>query len=275
MPTSFTEKYESRKITTNAAGNAESAEFIYALRGVADEGSARILAGSSTPSTYGDLVRKNISLDPVHIDTANLGACIWEVTVQYGVKEEPETGDPAQFSFDTGGGTQHITQAIQTISRHAASGTAPDFKGAIGVTHDNVEGVDITVPVYNFSETHYLADATVTLSYRGTLFNLTGKVNNGSFKGLAAGECLFLGASGSKRGEDDWEITYRFAASPNRSGISVGPITVASKKGWEYLWVRYADEEDAGSNTLVKKPIAAYVERVYEEGNFAALGIGT
>jgi hypothetical protein len=50
---------------------------------------------------------------------------------------------------------------------------------------------------------------------------------------------------------------------------------VASKKGWEYLWVRYADEEDAGSSTLVKKPVAAYVERVYEEGNFAALGIGT
>ena len=32
--------------------------------------------------------------------------------------------------------------------------------------------------------------------------------------GLAAGECLFLGASGSKRGEDDWEIAFRFAASP-------------------------------------------------------------
>jgi len=37
--------------------------------------------------------------------------------------------------------------------------TAPDFKGAIGVTHDNVEGVDIAVPVYSFSETHYLADS--------------------------------------------------------------------------------------------------------------------
>ncbi len=88
MPTSLIEKHDSRKITTSSAGNAESAEFIYALRGVADENSARILAGSSTPSTYGDLVRKNISLEPVHIDTANLGACIWEVTVQYGVKRE-------------------------------------------------------------------------------------------------------------------------------------------------------------------------------------------
>lgn len=112
----------------------------------------------------------------------------------------------------------------------------------------------------------------VTPAYRGTLFNLTGKVNNASFKGLAAGECLFLGASGAKRGSDDWEITFRFAGSPNRTGITVGGI---SKKGWEYLWVRYADVEDTASNTLVKRLVAAYVEKVYEEGNFAALGIGT
>src|SRR5690606_20953075 len=65
------------------------------------------------------------------------------------------------------------------------------------------------------------------------------------------------------------------AGSPNRTGISVGPISGISKKGWEYLWVRYADAEDTGSNTLVKQPVAAYVEKVYEDGNFAALGIGT
>jgi len=38
---------------------------------------------------------------------------------------------------------------------------------------------------------------------------------------------------------------------------------------------RYADAEDAGSNTLVKQPVAVYVEKVYEEGDFSALGIGT
>ena len=40
-----------------------------------------------------------------------------------------------------------------------------------------------------------------------------------------------------------------------------------------YLWVRYADAED--QHVLVKQPIAAYVEKVYDEGNFAGLGIGT
>ncbi len=275
MPT-LTEKHDSRRIATDSDGAAQSAEFVYTLTGVADESSARILATNSTDSTYDGLIRKSITLEPVCIDTANLGACIWEVTVQYGEKDRPESGDPSTFSFDTGGGTQHVTQSLQTVNRYAPTGkTAPDFHGAIGVTHDNVEGVDITVPVYHFSETHYLADSQVTLAYRGTLFGLTGKVNNAAFKGLAAGECLFLGASGSKRGADDWEITFRFAASPNRTGITVGEITGIDKAGWEYLWVRYTDAEDATAKAIVKKPVAAYVEKVYEEGDFSALGIGT
>jgi hypothetical protein len=59
------------------------------------------------------------------------------------------------------------------------------------------------------------------------------------------------------------------------TGLAVGPITGIAKKGWEYLWVRYADVEDTGAKMLVKRPIAAYVEQVYEYANFAGLGIGT
>lgn len=152
---------------------------------------------------------------------------------------------------------------------------APDFGGAIGVTHDSVEGVDIAIPVFNFSVPYYPSDAIVTNAYKGLLFSLTGKVNNAAFMGLAAGECLFLGASGSKRSEDDWEITFRFAGSPNVTGLMVGDIGPIAKKGWEYLWVRYEDDEDSASKTLVKRPVAAYVERVYEEGDFSLLGVGT
>jgi hypothetical protein len=118
--------------------------------------------------------------------------------------------------------------------------TAPNFKGAIGVTADSVEGVDITVPVYHFAETHYLADAVVTLAYKLTLFALTGRVNNSAFKGFAAGECLFLGAAGTKRGSGDWEVGYRFAFSPNVTGLTVGDITGINKKD-SHLCVRYAD----------------------------------
>ena len=64
-------------------------------------------------------------------------------------------------------------------------------------------------------------------------------------------------------------FSYKVAGSPNRANIVIGGITVPAKKGWEYLWVRYADGDDA--QRVVKVPIAAYVEKVYELGNFAGL----
>ena len=86
---------------------------------------------------------------------------------------------------------------------------------------------------------------------------------------------LFLGASGSKTGVEHWEIAFKFAASPNVTNLDVGGITVSSKKGWEYLWVRFRDADDAAAKSLVKRPAAAYVERVYESADFSTLGIGT
>lgn len=37
----------------------------------------------------------------------------------------------------------------------------------------------------------------------------------------------------------------------------------------------YADAEDATAEAIVKAPVAAYVEKVYEEANLSLLGIGT
>jgi hypothetical protein len=255
------EKFDSRESTR---GDSSSTDLQYIVTGTDSDSTVRSLVSSTAPLIYDDLLFQSFHITP-------LGGGIWEVSVRYGEVEPKETGG-SSFSFDTGGGTQHITQSLQTVGSHANGVAAPNFKGAIGVTTDSVEGTDITIPVYNFTETHYLDAALVTGPYKSTLFNLTGKVNAGGFKGFSEGEVLFLGASGSKRSSEDWEITFRFAASPNVTGLSVGDITGIDKKGWEYLWVRYADAED--ENVLVKQPIAAYVERVYEYGNFSALGIG-
>ena len=78
-----------------------------------------------------------------------------------------------------------------------------------------------------------------------------------------------------QRGAEDWEITFRFAASPNRTGLTIGDIKGIDKKGWEYMWVRYADSEDAAARAIVKTPVGVYVEQVYEDGDFMGLEIGT
>lgn len=259
------EKWESRETTV---GESPSIDLVFIIRGTDDDLAVKSALAAASPVLYDGLVRQSMHIERIAED-------IWEGSVRYGKLEPPETGD-SNYQFDTGGGTQHITQSLATVGRYAPPGkTAPDFQGAIGVTHDNVEGVDITVPVYNFSETHYIASGLVTPGYKATLFYLTGRVNNAPFRGFAAGEVLFLGASGSKRGQEDWEISFKFAASPNMTGLTIGDITGIAKKGWEYLWVRYADAEDAAAKVLVKRPAAVYVEKVYPDGDFSLLGIGT
>ena len=250
-------------------GDGATAVLEYLIKGTDDDVEAKNALGDEAPLTYDDLQRKNWNVE-------RIGNNWWRGSVRY-VHEQyvlPEVGE-SSFSFDTGGGSQHITQSLATIAKYAPPGqTAPDFKGAIAVTHDNVEGVDITVPVYHFSETHYLPVATVTQAYKNTLRQLTGKVNDDDFKGHSAGECLLLGVAGSQRGANDWEISFRFASSENKTGLIVGEITGIAKKGWEYMWVRYANAEDATAKALIKKPVAVYIEKVYEEGDFSQLGIG-
>ena len=278
MPITLREKIDSRE---SQEGENASVVFLYDLEGTADDIQAKQLVLSSTPGIYDGLVRQNVTVEPEVVDTVpNSGR--WLATVRYGEFPPPKETGEASFCFDTSGGTQHITQSLQTILKKAPPGkTAPDFKGAIGVTHDSVEGVDITVPVFSFSVTRYISSAGLSSGYIGGLYQLTGKVNSGAFSvnvdgvvlSFAAGECLFLGASGAKRGSDDWEMSFRFAGSPNAPGLTIGDITDVNKKGWEYLWVRYQDADDDTAKALVKKPVAAYVEKVYEEGDFSRLGI--
>jgi hypothetical protein len=258
------ERYDSREITVGAEN--PFVDLLYMVSGTEDDAVVRATVETTIPAIYAGLVFQSY-----HI--AHQGGGVWEVSVRYGKREPKETGQ-SSYSFDTGGGTTHITQSLQTVGSYAPPGEdPPDFKGAIGVSTDSVDGTDITIPVFNFKETHYISAALITPAYKVILFQLTGKVNAYPFKGFAPGEVLFLGASGSQRGPEDWEITFSFAASPNVTNLKVGDITGIDKKGWEYLWVRYAEAEDA--DVLVKQPAAAYVEQVYEYGNFALLGIGT
>jgi hypothetical protein len=263
MTITIEEQFDSRE-TTQSVDNP-SVDLHYQVKGTEDDGAVRTTVEATVPAYYLGLPFQSYTISPK-------GGGVWDVGARYGKREPKETGQ-SSFSFDTGGGTQHITQSLSTIAKYAPPGqTAPDCKGAIGVSNDSVEGTDITVPVYSFTETHYIPIALVTDQYKATLFLLTGRTNDDTFRGFSAGEVLFLGASGSVRGYEDWEITFRFAASPNVTGLNIGDIVGISKPGWAYTWVSYSDQED--QNVLVKQPVAVYVEKVYESGDFAGLGIG-
>ena len=262
MAINFTELFDQR---TETAGVRPSAMIPYRAIANAGESEAQVLSAAETqiPTTYNNLTRTSIAIEEP-IDNNS-----WRLMVAYEPRE-------SIYTFDTGGGFQHVTQSIRTRGRYAPAGqTAPNYQGAIGVTGSGVEGVDIQVPAYHFTETHFMADAQVTPAYKMALFATTGCVNDDWFRGFAPGELLFLGASGAKRGSEQWELTFRFSALPNQSNIQIGEITGITKYGWDYLWVQYEDDVDEDAVKLIKKPTAVYVEQVFPAALFSiSLGIG-
>jgi hypothetical protein len=242
-----------------------------------------------------------------------LGGDAWHVTVDYvkeGGADDDNQTDPLRSSrsFDTGGGTQHITQAYPIQDSYniglldfpvengekryprTGSNAAPTQKGAIGVDGNSVQGVDIVVPALQWTETYDVPAIYVSTNYIKSIASLTGTVNDAPFRGFPAGEVLFIGATGSQewneaKGDGPWNLSFKFVqspnAGPNTSGqnptdtlpqISIGDITGISKKGHEYLWVRY--EDNVESNALIKRPRFVYVNSVYRQENFGRLGIG-
>lgn len=266
------EREDSRSVVT---GSNPSVILHYNIFGTASDQAALTALGAHAPSTYVGLIRSFRDVTPIYVDVNNPDQCIWDGEAHYGARSSEDEDDPpvtgdSSFQFDTGGGRQHISQSKETMGIYPSGSS---IGGAIGVTEDgNVEGVDILIPVYNFSETHYRDNAEITDNYKKLLAGMTARVNDGAFRGFAKGEVIFLGAVGSKRGYGDWEISYRFAMSPNLTGLKVGSITGIAKAGWHYMWVQYATDKDDARAT--KKPIAVYIERVYDLGTFAQLGIG-
>jgi len=238
----------------------------------------------------------NVQLRAESYSVSYLGDDAWHVDIQYEkVGADATEPDPLKRSrsFDTSGGTQHITQALDNVTVFTSAGrspttvtsvgeykfpsTAPSMNGAIGVDDGSVNGVDIVVPALTWTETYDVPHAYVTAAYIKAVAGLTGSVNNGGFRSFDAGEVLFMGASGSQEWDDQkgngpWNLAFKFVASPNVTGQKIGDITNVTKKGHQYLWVRY--EDAVSSNQLVKKPKAVYVNNVYREGDFSGLGIG-
>jgi hypothetical protein len=213
-----------------------------------------------------------------------LGDKAWQVTLQY-QKTGADNGErPEPFkrsrSFDTTGGTQHITQALE---ERRYGPVAPDQQCAIGVDDDRVAGVDIVIPALQWTETYDVPAAYVTAAYIKGVSGLTGTTNNAAFRTFDSGEVLFVGCSGqqewdSDRGDGPWSLSFRFVAAANADSgaalppLSVGPIANIRKEGHEYMWVRY--ESAVSSNAEIKLPRAVYVNKVYRSADFSALGIG-
>ena len=256
--------------------SAESAETLWTIRGTTSEATAIATLALAAPTTFNGMLPGTLRVKETDRND------VWIGTVPYkpaGKKpKEPATTGDDGFSLRTTGGRQHITNSIATTASYAAAGTAPDYKNLIGVTDKSVDGVDVVVPSFTFSQKYYVSNVNFTSAFILTLFNQTGTMNNAVWTAyfrnasieFPTGTVLFLGAEINERG-DDVEVVQQFTATQDQTGLSVGEISAIAKNGQDYLWIHYETKEDGIAKRLVKQPTAVYVEQVYQESDFDEL----
>jgi hypothetical protein len=295
MPLAWIEDNSSRSATIVRLGRKAVSSYSksYKVFGTTDD---TIVHAEANAYLTGQLAfwqypsQPNVKLRAESYSVSYLGDDAWQVTIAYekAGADDDDQRDPLKRSrsFDTSGGSQHITQADTTTQDFETSypSSAPYAGGAIGVDDTSVHGVDIVVPQLSWTETYDVPNAYVTNAYIKQIAGLTGTVNNATFRTFEAGEVLFVGASGSQEWDDEkgrgpWSLSYKFAAAKNRTGITIGTISGIQKKGWDYLWVKY-ESSDTGvanlaSTTLMQTPRFVYVNKVYPTASFAGLGIGS
>lgn len=265
---------EKKTSGTLSGGVTTSYTVVYWADGYATSAEARAAVLAEIDETYEGLPITDFEVRP---DPER--DYFYEVEFVYGGSTTGGADDGVEEGFDTSGGTMHIDRSRETrLKVSHTGGEAPDFGGLINVDQDNINGTDIIVPAFEFTRTKQFSDSEMTTAFKKQIADLTGTINDDTFDGFPAGEVLFAGATGSRRGPGQpWQVTFRFLRKPNISELDFGPddyrIELDDVYGWDVVWARYNKirRESGGVVVLSPVPIAAYVERVYDFADFGLL----
>lgn len=269
-------------ITVNEAvsqrkANIKEAERHYVILGATDEVTAYNALYAAVPVIIGGLP---INIPSITVEETFTNVYAGEAKWSFKDKDSGQDANKFSVSFDVGGQTTHITQSKSTVNTYLAAGAKKfDYKGAINVQEDGtVDGCDIIVPAITFQIDYTVLPSLITESYTAMLALVCGRTNNATYKGFAAGELLLNKVSGQRRDRDNWDISFGFLVSKNRTDLMVGTIGPISKKGWEYMWARYARQQlkDPTTEKVIgtcKQPVQVYIEKVYDDTDYSVLNI--
>lgn len=212
------------------------------------------------------------------LNIKGIGNQYWDIAADYetlmpkseGGDNNEENGVPGSIAWDTTGRTERIYQAL---SEQVFPPGEPSFDNAINVSGSSVEGIDVPKPNMRYSET-WIFPAAVAMAnnYVGAVFQATGTCNANPFRFFQPGECLFMGGRCQWQGDQPYAtITFDWEGRPNNPQYYVSPGfgQTFPKEGWEYVWCRYREEVSDG--TLVRRPRAAYKNRLFEKTSWSGL----
>lgn len=290
MPPRIDELRDSRTFSVDVTGGTAVWRFV--ILGQPDEAAAYDMVLNEAPATWFGYTRSNINMD----DRPNLG--IWFPVVTYtipvfplgtpppsgdagGGGPPPAGGSPPSDNSEVGGKisfslsleSQHVTRSLKSISRTGLNGaTAPDPKGLVGVRADGeVDGVDIGVAVASFQVKATIPN--LTYAHLKNLLYCCGRTNERPWWFFKEEEGYLVGINGQCKGSGETELSYDFRYSRTRPSVNIRPgLQTSEKRGWHYLWTMNKKEQDNVNDPPVVRPIAAYVDQIFETAEFAYLG---
>ena len=176
-----------------------------------------------------------------------------------------EAGVPTKYtSFGVGTSNPNPDDAI----KFTGINTQPD---------GTVEGADIRSPIGTFAYDYYPDKGSINQAYLDTVTGLVGSVNDDVFFLKPAGTVLFIGATGRKRNQTDWEFNFRFEFRPNQTDVTIGEGSNAitySRLGHQYVWVYYDEISDtnvAGETRSILVPRQVNVHDVYPSADLTGI----
>lgn len=268
-------------------GTSETDDEIGALDHIGTNYQEYNYTGAVTPMYLRSItVSEELREEPTHF---------WLVEAEYGptsiaptASRPPVETNKAEFSFSASAPSEHILLAKELMwhgySRNAQL-TDPGL--FINIEHSggeySVRGLDLSPPPPSFQVTWYPDGSTIeAASFSKNLLGLVGKVNSDNYTiqgaTYAPGELMLVSIEGSKRTEEDWQVTFAFSYQPNETGLTLPdfyePLTTDlwtfDKKGHHYFWsIHVTDVVGDPWQSLYLQYSLAVVQRIYDEIPFS------
>ncbi|MDQ0291013.1 hypothetical protein [Oligosphaera ethanolica] len=272
------EAYSQRGVSLDSTGAFNQIDVPYIVLNVTGddpEKTALEHVSANAPARVNDLARADRPFCEI---AEKLNETTYRVTAHY--KFDGSSGSMTIYNRDkqtvrvsVGQSSATRYQSIQTKNRYPE--TAPSYNGLINVDNaGNVNGVEVSTDSITLTVTKSIQPRKINARFWKDIAEMTNKVNSQPFSGFMPGEVLFKGVEGEGDGmkrSDRWTLTYHFGISVNAFDMLVGDNFRVNKRGWDYLWCRYADQKDGAATG--KKIVAVYVEQVYEYVDLNALGV--
>ena len=281
MSISVAELFDSREMT-NDNGKKELIR-IYEVKGTSDPKAAEAY-GPAMGSSYGSELfvrKKHAKRRKTSTDSCLLTVTYRTTDPDGGGGNEDDNPYEQTWDLDMTAGTVKITHVRKTTDQRDYP-TADDQGTVIGWNGQEIEGVDIYAFQGTYNIYNWRYQSAITSTYLNTLYSLHTKTNNAAWMMFARGEVLYLGPRVPRVGvgSEKVEITHQFVIAPNQSDVEIaladGTTETFDMKGHNYLWFKEQSKIDTEDSNKYKNLVkSAHVAKVYEEGNFANLGLGS